>query len=77
MLSIDSQRRIEELLIEGGLLSKDDLERYKVAALQANEPFMAYMVENKLISEEDLTRISAQVATVPYVKLTTVTVKDE
>lgn len=77
MLSIDSQHRIEELIIEGGLLTKDELEKDKVEALQANQPLLAYLVDKNLILEEDLTRVTAQVSGVPYVNLSGVVVKDD
>lgn len=77
MLSVDSQHQIEGIIIQTGLLSAEDMERGKVEALQANQPLLSYLVEKKLIAEEDLTRITAQVSAVPYVNLASVVVPDD
>jgi hypothetical protein len=70
VLSVESQHRIEELLLENKLLKEADLETAKVDALKASKPLIAYIAEKNLVSEEDLTRISAQAMGVPYANLT-------
>jgi type IV pilus assembly protein PilB len=77
MLSVESQHRIEELLLEGKLLKREDLETAKVDALKASKPLIAYIAEKNLVGEEDLTRVSAQAMGVPYVNLNNITVTDD
>lgn len=77
MLSVESQHRIEELLLEGKLMSEADLETAKVDALKASKPLIAYIAEKNLVGEEDLTRISAQAMGVPYVNLNAISVPVE
>jgi hypothetical protein len=67
MLSVESQKKIEDLLLENKLLKPEDLETAKVDALKASKPLIAYIAEKNLVGEEDLTRVSAQAMGVPYV----------
>ncbi len=77
MLSVESQHKIEELLLAGSLMSKSDLEAAKAEAQKVAKPLIAFIAEKGLIGEEDLTRISAQAMGVPYVNLTNVTVSED
>lgn len=77
MLSVESQHKIEQLLLEGKLLSREDLETAKVDSLKAQKPLIAFIAEKNLVSEEDLTRVSAQAMGVPYVNLNNMTVPEE
>jgi type IV pilus assembly protein PilB len=77
MLSVESQHKIEELLLAGKLLKSEDLETAKVDALKASKPLIAYIAEKNLVGEEDLTRISAQAMGVPYVNLNSIMVPED
>jgi type IV pilus assembly protein PilB len=77
MLSVESQKKIEELLLEGKLLKAEDLETAKVDALKASKPLIAWIAEKNLVAEEDLTRISAQAMGVPYANLNNITVTED
>jgi type IV pilus assembly protein PilB len=77
MLSVESQHKIEELLLEGKLLRPEDLETAKVDALKASKPLIAYIAEKNLVGEEDLTRVSAQAMGVPYANLNSITVSED
>src|ERR1035437_10255069 len=77
MLSVESQHRIEELLLEGKLLGAEYLETAKIDALKSSKPLIAYIAEKNLVGEEDLTRISAQAMGVPYANLTNITVTED
>ncbi|HEX3082146.1 MAG TPA: GspE/PulE family protein [Candidatus Saccharimonadia bacterium] len=77
MLSVESQHRIEELLLEGKLMSQADLETAKVDALKASKPLIAYIAEKNLVGEEDLTRVSAGAMGVPYVNLNAIVVPED
>jgi type IV pilus assembly protein PilB len=77
MLSVESQKKIEDLLLENKLLKPEDLETAKVDALKASKPLIAYIAEKNLVGEEDLTRVSAQAMGVPYVNLNTLNVPED
>lgn len=77
MLSVESQHRIEELLLEGKLMQPADLEAAKLDALKESKPLIAYIAEKNLVGEEDLTRISASAMTVPYANLNNITVPED
>ncbi|HVQ43641.1 MAG TPA: GspE/PulE family protein [Candidatus Saccharimonadia bacterium] len=77
MLSVESQHRIEELLLEGKLMAPADLEAAKVDALKESKPLIAYIAEKNLVGEEDLTRISASAMGVPYANLNNITVPED
>src|ERR1700751_607067 len=68
---------MEQLLLDGKLLSKEDLETAKVDALKASKPLIAYIAEKNLIGEEDLTRVSASAMGVPYVNLNNLMVPED
>jgi type IV pilus assembly protein PilB len=77
MLSVESQKKIEELLLENKLLKPEDLETAKVDALKASKPLIAYIAEKNLVGEEDLTRVSAQAMAVPYANLNSIQVPED
>jgi type IV pilus assembly protein PilB len=77
MLSVESQHKIEELLLEGKLLAPEDLEAAKLEALKQSKPLIAYIAEQNMVGEEDLTRISAEAMGVPYANLSNIAVGED
>ncbi|MDB5179066.1 MAG: type secretion system protein [Patescibacteria group bacterium] len=77
MLSVESQHKIEELLLTNKLLDKAQLEVAKVDALKESKPLIAYIAEKNLVGEEDLTRISAKAMGFPYVNLTQISAPED
>jgi len=77
MLSVESQHKIEELLLSTKLMTQGELEKAKNEALKVAKPLIAYIAEQQLISEEDLTRISAEASGVPYANLTQLMIPPE
>jgi type IV pilus assembly protein PilB len=77
MLSVESQHKIEELLLENKLLKPVDLASAKTEAAKSSMPLIAYIAEKNLVAEEDLTRVSAQATNVLYANLTGLTVAED
>lgn len=77
MLSVESQRKVEALIIQGKLIPADQLERLKQDALEQNKSLISLLAESKLLDEEQLTQLQAQASGVPYVSLTAVKVKPD
>jgi type IV pilus assembly protein PilB len=69
VLSADTQTKVEDALIEGGILSADDIEKLKQDAKSEGQPFFGYLISGKHVEDEALTRIIAHVNNVPYVNL--------
>lgn len=72
VLSANSQRAIEDHLVSSGIISDSQMAEYKNAAAAAKQPLLAFLVAEKHISDEDLTKASAHVNGVPYVNLSNV-----
>jgi type IV pilus assembly protein PilB len=70
VLSVDGQQRLEDVLLKVNMISASKLADAKVAAQKANKPLVTYLVENKLITDEQLTKANATISKVPYVNLT-------
>jgi type IV pilus assembly protein PilB len=71
ILTDENQKKLEALLVSEGLVQEVVLGQYrKQSAAIGGKPLFALLVENKVINNEDLTRLIAQVSSVPYVDLT-------
>lgn len=69
VLSVDSEQAIEAGLVSGGLVSQSQLADYKRQATARKTPLLAFLVNEKHVSDEDMTKIMAHVSGVPYVNL--------
>lgn len=76
-LSATSQKQVEDALVKGGLLKEDKINEFREKAETAKEPFFTYLVNNKLLSNEELTKTTAHIAKVPYVNLSTAIIDPE
>lgn len=77
MLSIDTQKKIEQLLVQNGLIQSTKLEEIKVLALQKNMPLLSFITSEHIVSEEDMVKTMAQTSGTPYVNLENVIVKED
>lgn len=77
MLSVDSQQKVEALLIKQKLISPAQLEKLKAAALKEHKPLLSALVDQKLIKSEELTKLVASATNVPYVNLAHAVLKPE
>ncbi len=77
MLSVQGQQKVEQLLLDGGKVNRTQLDAYRLQSAQTGKPLMNLLLEQSVLSEEDLTKLSAQVASIPYVNLITVQVTDD
>ena len=77
MLSAEGQKKIEELLVSGGLLTKEQLEKAKADAEKKPEPLLEFIATQNLVGEEEMTRVSAQAMGVPYANLTKLTLAED
>lgn len=69
VLSIDSQQKVEQSLVDDGLLSTSDLTIFKAQAIKTRKPFFQLLIEEGRITDEQLTKALAETSNVPYVNL--------
>jgi type IV pilus assembly protein PilB len=70
-------KALHELLLEQGLLPKDQLQQAQVDAARAGLPLKRLLVQKGLLAEEDLTALIAGQAGVPAVDLASYLIKPE
>ena len=71
VLSASTQEQVEEALVHDGLISKAKIDELKKKSEDAHTPLFSLVVTEGGVTEEDLTKATAQVAKVPYVNLLT------
>lgn len=74
MLTVDNHKQITDTLVKQGVLTQLELADAKKRAQEASKPLLAYLVDEKLLTEEQLTKITADVNNIPYVNLTEATI---
>lgn len=75
VLVSENQTQVEKFLVEDGLIASADLKKYRDEAVKKKQPLMAYLLENNIINDEQLTKAIAKVAKIPYVNLSQTIVK--
>lgn len=69
ILTDDNQKKLEALLVSEKLIKAAELEKFRKQAQTAGKPLFSLLAEQKVISNEALTRCIAQISGVPYVDL--------
>ena len=69
ILTDENQKKLEALLVKEGLVKKAQLNKYHDEAVKAGKPLFGLLVDEKVISNEELTKSIATVSGVPYVNL--------
>ncbi|MGC1176701.1 MAG: GspE/PulE family protein [Candidatus Saccharimonadales bacterium] len=77
VLSAATEQQVADSLVSSGMLTADKLAEARQAAEKQHEPLFSYLVKNKQITDEQLTKANATVTKVPYVNLTSARVKSE
>ncbi len=77
VLVADTQKQVEDLLISKGQVGADEIKALHEKAKTSGEPFLALLVSEGHVSNEDLTKTIAQATKVPYVNLSSAKVSPE
>ena len=77
VLSASTQKEVEDTLVAERLLSEDQLAQLKKKSQDGKTPLFGLMVEQKILSNEQLTKTIAHVTKVPYVNLSTARISPE
>jgi len=74
VLSASIQKQVEDLLVEKGLLTREEMEANLAKAEKSHTPLFSLLINEKKITNEDLTKAIAKVSGTPYVNLTQATI---
>lgn len=74
VLSEENQLQVRKKLVEEELVDESKIGSYQDTADKEKKPLFQYLVDSKIINDEDLTRITAATLNVPYVNLTKATI---
>jgi|AntRauTorcE11897_2_1112592.scaffolds.fasta_scaffold00777_9 type IV pilus assembly protein PilB len=77
VLSSASQNQIEKKLLADGLIDEPTLESAKKKAQEKKTPLIAFLVSEGLVSDEELTKATAEISDTPYVNLQDAYIKPE
>jgi len=77
VLTEELQGKLEQLLVDGGPLTKEQLEQHRKSAKTSGTPLLTELVQSRVIDNEALTKAIAQVSAVPYVNLIDVTIEQK
>lgn len=69
VLTEEYQKKIEAQLVDSGYISADGLKKYRQEADKLGKPFIAHLLDQKVIDDEVLTHTIAKATGVPYVNL--------
>jgi hypothetical protein len=70
VLSASAVEQVEQVLLSSGMIDSAKLADARKAAKEKGEPLFGYLLKQKLITDEQLTKANAAVTKVPYVNLT-------
>ncbi len=76
MLALETQQLLEQLLAQQGLVTQEKLSTLRSDAKKQKTTLVALLTQQKVVGEEDLTRVMAQANGIPYADLHNVTVAD-
>lgn len=74
VLSAETQRKVEDTLVEQKLISRSVIYELKQRSKRENMPFFALLVSDGNVSDEILTKTIAHASNVPYVNLSEATI---
>ena len=74
VLSADTEQKVENFLVKKSGINPTQLNALKVKSNQDNVPFITLLINQKLITEENLTEAIASANTIPYVNLSEATI---
>lgn len=77
MLSANTERTIEKMILDGGLISPELLNTAKLDAAKSGNTLIEVLVAKKFISDEDATKLIAVASHIPFVDLSNASISNE
>ena len=74
ILTEQNQKKLEEVLVADKLITQAVLDAYRQKSAEQNQPLFALLLNDKVITDEQLTKATAVTSGIPYVNLTTATI---
>jgi type IV pilus assembly protein PilB len=69
VLSEENQKKLDDLLVSGKILTAKQVGEFKLIAAKTKTPYLSYLLQEKHITSEQFTKLTAQVLGIPYVNL--------
>lgn len=70
ILSVNAEKQFEDILVSTGAITADKLKEAIALAAKKQEPLVSFLIKNKYITDEQLTKTNAAITKIPYVNLT-------
>ena len=77
ILSADTERKIEQIILQQGIVPQQTLELAKIDALKQNQSLIKVLEDRNAINDIQATKIIAMSSNIPYVDLSTVNIPNE
>jgi type IV pilus assembly protein PilB len=77
ILSAETERKIEQIIAQQGILKGDELELAKIDALKQNKSLLQLLVDRHVLQDEDATKLIAMSSNIPYVDLSKISIPPE
>lgn len=77
ILSADTERKIEQIILQQGIVPPQELEIAKIDALKQNQSLIKILEDRNALSDVQATKIIAMSSNIPYVDLSTVNIPNE
>ncbi len=74
ILSADTERKIEQIIAQQGIVTADNLELAKLDALKQNISLLQLLVSRGTLKEDDATKLMAMSSNIPYVDLAKISI---
>lgn len=69
MLTATTEQKIEDFIVEHDLIDKDKFKALRESARKERKSLLQYLIDKRVLSEEDSVKINALVSHIPYVDL--------
>lgn len=69
VLSDESRKKIEQLIVSEKIVSEVDLEKYKKDAEEKKQPLLSFLIQEEHITHEQFAKLNATALGLPYVNL--------
>ncbi|MEI6237561.1 MAG: ATPase, T2SS/T4P/T4SS family [Candidatus Saccharibacteria bacterium] len=69
LLLADTKKQVKEILVSSGKITKNEINKLEAKSASKGIPFLKQLIDADYVTNEDLTKIIAQITKVPYVNL--------
>ena len=77
ILSAEIEHKIEQIISQQGILTQELIQQYKIEALKQGKSLIELLTDQKVIKEDDATKLIAMGSNIPFVDLSKVSIPDD